>query len=372
MNLPSAAPLDLLYSETEEELRTAVRSLLAARCDPASILARIEDGRPHDPDVWRILAADIGTAGLLVPEKLGGQGASHREAAVVLEELGRAAAPCAYLTSAVLATEILLGCDSAPAADLLRELAAGRRICVPALPLTLAPGAPLPRPVRDAGDGLLSGTVTSVADAVAAEVLLVLADTGLYAVPAADVRLTPLVALDLTRPLATVTLEGAAGTLLADPATARAAIAGALLSGAGLLASEQLGLAEWCLTQTVAYLRTRHQFNRPLGSFQALKHRLARLWLDVASARAAARAAADALATGAPDAPLTIAVAQSYCSGVAVRAAEECVQLHGGIGMTWEHPAHLYLKRAKADSLALGTAGHHRGLVADFAELPAP
>ncbi|MBT2448745.1 acyl-CoA/acyl-ACP dehydrogenase [Streptomyces sp. ISL-43] len=383
-NSPSAAPLDLLYSEAEEELRTAVRSLLGSRCDAAGILARIESGRPHDPALWRVLAADIGTAGLLVPEKLGGQGASHREAAVVLEELGRAAAPVPYLTSAVLATEILLGCDGAESADLLRELAAGRQICAPALPLTLAPGAPLPAPVRDTGAGAgpgtgtgagtLSGTVTSVADAVSADVLLVLADTGLYAVPAgaAGVSLTPLVALDLTRPLATVTFDAAAGTRLADPATARAAIAGALLSSAGLLASEQLGLAEWCLTQTVAHLRARHQFNRPLGSFQALKHRLARLWLDVASARAAARAAADALATGAPDTPLTVAVAQAYCSGVAVRAAEECVQLHGGIGMTWEHPAHLYLKRAKADSLALGTAGHHRGLVADFAELPAP
>ncbi|MFE2307186.1 acyl-CoA dehydrogenase family protein [Streptomyces sp. NPDC059411] len=371
---PSAAPLDLLYSETEEELRTAVRSLLAARCDAPAVLGRIESGRPHDPELWRTLAADIGTAGLLVPEKLGGQGASHREAAVVLEELGRAAAPVPYLTSAVLAAEILLGCEGAEPAELLRELAAGRRICVPALPLTLAPGAPLPPPVRDSGAGTLSGTATSVADAVAADVLLVLADTGLYAVPAtaAGVSLTPLVALDLTRPLADVTLDGATGTRLADPATARAAIAGALLSGAGLLASEQLGLAEWCLTETVGHVRGRHQFNRPIGSFQALKHRLARLWLDVASARAAARAAADALATGAPDAPLTVAVAQAYCSGVAVRAAEECVQLHGGIGMTWEHPAHLYLKRAKADSLALGTPGHHRGLVADFAELPAP
>ncbi|MCJ0869462.1 acyl-CoA dehydrogenase family protein [Streptomyces sp. AP-93] len=374
MSSPAAAPLDLLYSETEEELRTAVRSLLAARCAPAAVLARIESGSPHDPGLWRVLAADIGTAGLLVPEKLGGQGAGHREAAVVLEELGRAAAPVPYLTSAVLSTEILLGCESAESANLLRELAAGRRICVPALPLTLAPGAPLPAPVRDSGAGSLSGSVTSVADAVCADVLLVLADTGLYAVPAdaAGVSRTPLVALDLTRPLAGVTLDGATGTRLADPATARAAIAGALLSGAGLLASQQLGTAEWCLTETVAYLRTRHQFNRPLGSFQAIKHRLARLWLDVASARAAARAAADALATGAADAPLTVAVAQAYCSGVAVRAAEECVQLHGGIGMTWEHPAHLYLKRAKADSLALGTAGHHRGLVADFAELPAP
>ncbi|MFD9536624.1 acyl-CoA dehydrogenase family protein [Streptomyces sp. NPDC060010] len=368
------APFDLLYSETEEELRSAVRSLLADRCAPASILARVETDQPHDPRTWQTLAAGIGAAGLLVPEKLGGQGASHREAAVVLEELGRAVAPVPYLTAGVLAAEILLGCDpsSAEVSDLLRQVASGGRLCVPAVPLTLAPGAPLPTGVRDVGAGTLSGSVTSVADAAAADVLLVLADTGLYAVPASEVALTPLVPLDLTRPLARVTLDGAAGTRLADAATARAAVAGALLTGAGLLASEQLGLAEWCLTETVAHVRGRHQFNRPIGSFQALKHRLARLWLDVASARAAARAAADALATGAPDAPLTVAVAQAYCSGVAVRAAEECVQLHGGIGMTWEHPAHLYLKRAKADSLALGTAGHHRGLVAEFAELPAP
>ncbi|MFD8950160.1 acyl-CoA dehydrogenase family protein [Streptomyces xanthophaeus] len=372
MTSPSATPYDLLYSDTEEELRSAVRSLLADRCDGAAVLARAESDRPHDPALWQNLAAGIGAAGLLVPEKLGGQGAGHREAAVVLEELGRAVAPVPYLTSAVLATEILLGCDTPEAAPLLRELATGRQVCVPALPLTLAPGAPLPVTVRDAGGGTLSGTVTSVADAAAADVLLVLADTGLYSVPAASARLTAPVPLDLTRPLATVTLDGATGTLLADPSAARAAVAGALLAGAGLLASEQLGLAEWCLTETVAHVRTRHQFNRPVGSFQALKHRLARLWLDVASARAAARAAADALATGAPDAPLTIAVAQAYCSGVAVRAAEECVQLHGGIGMTWEHPAHLYLKRAKADSLTLGTAGHHRTLVAAFAELPAP
>ncbi|MFF3016699.1 acyl-CoA dehydrogenase family protein [Streptomyces sp. NPDC057939] len=368
------APFDLLYSETEEELRSAVRDLLADRCDAATVLARAETGRPHDPQLWRTLATGIGAAGLLVPEKLGGQGASHREAAVVLEELGRRVAPLPYLTSSVLATEILLGCDTSTpeVAALLGELASGRQVCVPALPLTLAPGAPLPEPARDTGGGVLTGRVTSVADAVAADVLLVIADTGLHAVPAASVDLTAPVPLDLTRPLAGVTLDGSPGTLLADPATARAAVAGALLGGAGLLASEQLGIAEWCLTETVGYVRGRHQFNRPVGSFQALKHRLARLWLDVASARAAARAAADALATGAPDAPLMVAVAQAHCSGVAVRAAEECVQLHGGIGMTWEHPAHLYLKRAKADSLTLGTAGHHRGLVADFAELPAP
>ncbi|MZE55603.1 acyl-CoA dehydrogenase, partial [Streptomyces sp. SID5770] len=187
-----------------------------------------------------------------------------------------------------------------------------------------------------------------------------------------EATIEPRTPLDLTRPLARVTAEPGAGTRLAGPDAARAAVRRGLLAGAGLLASEQLGLAERCLEDTVRYTRERHQFNRPVGSFQALKHRMARLWLDVVGARAVARAAADALAQGAPDAPLTVAVAQAYCSGVAVRAAEECVQLHGGIGMTWEHPAHLALKRAKADQIAFGPEGRHQDAIAALADLPAP
>ncbi|WP_455353213.1 acyl-CoA dehydrogenase family protein [Streptomyces sp. SYSU K217416] len=369
----SPAP-DLLYSEAEDDLRAAVRALLAGRADAASVLARVESAEPLDRGLWKALGADMGTAGLLVPEKLGGQGATHREAAVVLEELGRSVAPVPYLTSAVIAVETLLGVggDDGEVAELLGALASGRSVGVLALPLSAAPGGPLPTGVRDAGGGVLSGTVAGVADAVGADVLLVVAGTGLYAVDAADAAVAPLVPLDLTRPLASVTLDGARGRLLADPATAAAAVRRGLLAGAGLLASEQLGLAEWCLTETVRYTRERHQFNRPVGSFQALKHRLAQLWLEVVSARAAARNAADALATGSPEVPLAVAVAQAYCSRVAVRAAEECVQLHGGIGMTWEHPAHLYLKRAKADAIALGAAGRHLAAVGDLVDLAAP
>ncbi len=113
----------------------------------------------------------------------------------------------------------------------------------------------------------------------------------------------------------------------------------------------------------------RHQFGRPIGSFQVLKHRMARIWLDLVSARVAARAAADALATGAPDTPVAVAVAQAHAARVAVRAAQECVQLHGGIGMTWEHPAHLYLE---SDEIALGTPGRHQETLADLVDLPAP
>ncbi|GGT42346.1 acyl-CoA dehydrogenase family protein [Streptomyces atratus] len=365
---------DLLYSEAEDDLRAAVRSLLADRCDAPTVLARVESDAPYDPQLWKALAADIGTAGLLVPEKLGGQGAGHREAAVVLEELGRSVAPAPYLTSAVVATETLLAlaAQDRPVAGLLGDLATGRRIAVLAVPFSAAaPDAAQPAGVVA---GAVEGMVTGVADAVTADVLLVPTTDGLYAVETgtAGVSVEPLVSLDLTRPLATVRLAKAAGTRLADGASAVSAVRRGLLAGAGLLASEQLGLAEWCLTETVRYTRERHQFNRPVGSFQSLKHRMAQLWLEVVSARAAARNAADALATGSPDTPLAVAVAQAYCSKVAVHAAEECIQLHGGIGMTWEHPAHLYLKRAKADSIAYGTAGHHREVIAELVELPAP
>ncbi|MFB7586954.1 acyl-CoA dehydrogenase family protein [Streptomyces sp. NPDC056169] len=355
---------DLLYSETEDDLRAAVRSLLADRAGHQELLGRIETDSPYVPGLWKALAGDMGAAGLLVPEKLGGQGASHREAAVVLEELGRAVTPAPYLTSAVVATETLLALagDSAPAAELLSALATGRSVAVLAVPLTASPSA----------EPSTAATVTGVADAVAADVLLVSRTDGLYAVPAGEAAVEPQTPLDLTRPLARVTTETGTGSRLAGPDEARAAVRRGLLAGAGLLASEQLGLAEWCLEETVRHTRERHQFNRPVGSFQALKHRMAQLWLDAVGARAVARAAADALATDSPDAPLTVAVAQAYCSKVAVRAAEECVQLHGGIGMTWEHPAHLALKRAKSDQLALGSAGRHQDTIAALVDLPAP
>ncbi|MBT2420456.1 acyl-CoA/acyl-ACP dehydrogenase [Streptomyces sp. ISL-22] len=356
---------DLLYSEEEEALRAAVRDLLADHCDAPGVIARTESDAPHDLAAWKALADGMGLAGLLVPEERGGQGATHREAAVVLEELGRAVAPVPYLTSAVVATEALLGCETD--GGLLAELASGRKIGALAVALNVGPGGAY-RVVRHQ-DGALHGELTAVADAAVADVLLVPADDGgLYAVDADAVTITPQVSLDLTRPLATVTLDGAPGRLLGD---AEPAVRRALRAGAGLLASEQLGLADRTLTETVRYLKDRKQFNRPVGGFQALKHRLAQLWLEVVNLRAAARNTADALATG-EDADVAVAVAQAYAAPVAVHAAEEALQLHGGIGMTWEHPVHLYLKRAKADSIAYGTAGAHREALAELVDLRAP
>ncbi|WP_432042112.1 acyl-CoA dehydrogenase family protein [Streptomyces cadmiisoli] len=358
---------DLLYSEEEQALRAAVRDLLSDHCDVSAVIARGESDTPHDLALWKSLADGMGLAGLLVPEERGGQGATHREAAVVLEELGRAVAPVPYLTSAVVATEALLACDGEESADLLVRLASARAIGVLAVALHLAPGAAFTAVRHE--DGRLYGELTGVADAAAADVLLVPSDDGgLFAVDPDAVTVVPQVSLDLTRPVARVVLDGAPGRRLgdADPAVRRA-----LRAAAGLLASEQLGIAEWSLTETVRHLKERKQFNRPVGGFQALKHRLAQLWLEVVNLRAAARGAADALATG-EDVDVAVAVAQAYAASVAVRAAEEAVQLHGGIGMTWEHPAHLYLKRAKADSIAYGTAGAHRGALAELVDLQAP
>ncbi|MGP4093548.1 acyl-CoA dehydrogenase family protein [Nonomuraea sp. KM90] len=349
--------MTLLYSEVEEELRSAVRGLLADRCPPAAVLKRIESvNSVYDLDLWKTLAGEIGVAGLLVPEELGGAGASASEVAVVLEELGRAVAPVPFFTSSVLATQALLPTRDA----LLGELAEGRSTAALAVSFAASPYRPDRGSSVSVDDqGRLSGTVTGVAGAEVADVLLVPVAGDLYAVEGASVEVVP--SLDLTRPVATVTFAR-------TPARRVGAcdLAGVLRFGAGLLASEQLGVAEWCLDTTLAYVKERHQFARPVGSFQAIKHRLADLWLDVVRARAAARNAV------ADSSSVSVAVAQSWNAGVAVHAAEEALQLHGGIGMTWEHPVHLYLKRAKATEIALGTPGDHREALASLVGVPGP
>lgn len=365
---------ELLETEVETELRASVRDLLTDRCDPAGLIERAESDEPIDLGLWRALAK-LGMTTLHVPEDLGGQGATLREVAAVLEEVGRSVAPVPYLGSAVLATTALLGCPPEAVTEALGELATGAATAALAVPLSACAGEPFPARVRVSGDRL-HGTVSTVADAGVADVLVVPVtgtdgpELHLVRVAGDGVSVRPLVSLDLTRPVADVVLEGAESARIAAGPQAEGALEAALLTGAGLLASEQVGLAQWCVDATVAYLKERYQFGRPVGSFQALKHRLADLWQEVALARAAARNAADALAAGDPDAAVAVHVAQSYCADVAVHAAEECVQLHGGIGMTWEHPAHLYLKRAKADQIALGTPERHRALLAPLVGLP--
>jgi alkylation response protein AidB-like acyl-CoA dehydrogenase len=376
----AAAP-DLLYTEDETDLRGAVRSVLEDQAQWTDVLARTESEQTYDTGLWRTLATEVGCAGLLVPESQGGAGASYREAAVVAEELGRAAAAVPFLGSAVVATAALL---TAGDDVLLAEVASGAVTAALAIPFATGPSGSGPTPtVRldgaapgdAAGTYRLTGSVTGLADALTADVLLVPADGvpyGLYAVRADETGITrsPVISLDMTRQLCDLVLEGVPARKIAGGDVARQAVAAALLAGAGVLASEQLGMAERCLEMTVAYVKERRQFARPIGSFQAIKHRLADLWVGVIQARAVARYAANCLATGDPDTPVAVALAKATCSDIAVKAGQETVQLHGGIGFTWEHPAHLYLKRAKADSIGFGTADAHRASLAVLADLP--
>jgi alkylation response protein AidB-like acyl-CoA dehydrogenase len=363
---------DLLYSDTEEALRDSVRRLFNDRCPPESVVS-VYDAAPHDfSGLWDTLAVDMGMAGLLVPEQLGGAGAGPREAAVVMEEIGRAVAPVPFLPSAVLATVALL---QAGDTDTVKQLAAGSLTATLAVPLSTAPDDAVDGvSVSDSASGL-TGRVTSVAGASQADVLVVpvAGPDGLelhtVSPDTAGVQVSDVLTLDMTRPLANIEFSRAVSSRV-DNGSAEAAVAAALQTGAALLASEQLGISQWCFDTTLAYVKQRKQFGRAIGSYQAVKHRLADLWIEVNAAAGAARYAADTCARRDDEAAIAAAVAQAYCSGVAVHAAEECVQLHGGIGMTWEYPAHLYLKRAKSDQLAFGTAYRHRARLADLVDLP--
>jgi len=435
---------DLLYSQTERDLAAALADLLADRAAPADVIALTERTEAYDLKLWRTVAAEIGIAGLLIPEALGGAGASYRELATAAEQFGAFAAPIPYLGSAAVVTAALLsaarsaaadsrpdatapldgdqaGFGSAssgpaaavraaqlraaarasaadattgpvsgspgpvsPAAGLLRRLADGSITAALAVSVSTRSGTPFPALARVTGRGdAASGTVTvtgsipAVTDALPADVLLVPADgvpSALYLVEATapGVHRTPLVSLDMTRQLCDITLDGAQARQVAVGAAAEAAVSAGLAAGAAILAAEQLGLAQRCLDMTVAYVTERRQFARQIGSFQAIKHRLADLWTTITLARAASRYAAACLADGDPDAPVAVALAKSACCEAAVTAAQECVQLHGGIGFTWEHPAQLYLKRAKAASVAYGTPGAHRAALAALVNLPGP
>jgi alkylation response protein AidB-like acyl-CoA dehydrogenase len=385
---------DLLPSDAERALSESLQSLLTDRGGVDKALARTESGQTYDDGLWHAIAADLGCAGLLIPERDGGAGASYREAATAAEALAAFVAAVPFLGSAVVATAALLSVGSGDAAtvagravaDLLGRMADGEVTTALAVPFSTAPGAAYPIAVRlsgtrpgDAASGVarLNGLVSGVADALPAGMLLVPADGvphGLYLVDVASagVAKRPVVSLDMTRQLCDLAFDDAPGTLIGSGPTASRALEAALAAGAGVLASEQVGLAQRCLDMTVAYVKERRQFARPVGSFQGLKHRLADLWVAVTQARAAARYAAACLATGDPDTKVAVAMAKAYCSEVAVLAAQECVQMHGGIGFTWEHPAHLYLKRAKADSIAFGTPDVHRDALASLVNLAAP
>jgi alkylation response protein AidB-like acyl-CoA dehydrogenase len=358
----------LLYTDDETDLRAALRDFLASRATIDSVLARVDLEPPEAPlPLWTGLARELDVLALPLAGGLGGADATWLEAAVVLEELGRSVADVPFFTSSVMAGALLssLGAD-----EQLSWIADGRCVFALAVPFT----SPLTSQASVAWDGQrLSGTVPAVAGAVEATHLLVPVASTILLVNAEPARVTPLVSLDMTRRLADVDLEGALAEVLADGPEVAAALARTQAIASALLASEQLGVAEHTFDTAVRYLSERRQFGRTIGSYQALKHRVADTWTALVQARAVARYAAACAAgtteSARADLPVAAALAQAVCGPVAVRAAEEGIQLHGGIGFTWELPEHLYLKRARVDALALGTPAWHRRQLAGLVGL---
>ena len=353
--------------ETSEQraLRSAVRGLLAGGPPGSADSAR----------VWARLATEIGVAGLAIPDRFGGAGAGPAEVHVVQEELGRQLAGTPMLGSAVLATHLLLESgDEEACARLLPGLADGSEIA--AVAWTTARGRWDPAEVAcqaTAGQDtwLADGEAHFVLDATEASVLLVPARVpggiGLLEIrpggPA--VTITERTTMDQTRPLATVGFAGAVGTRIGGTRIGGTGIGGhaALASARDLaviaLAAEQAGAAARGLELTVGYTKTRVQFGRPIGGFQALQHRMADLYVLVQSATSLARAAAEAAARREPGLPLRAAAAKAYCSEALSEVAAEMIQLHGAIAMTWEHEAHRFFKRAHGAAWLLGAPGAH-------------
>ncbi len=346
-----------VFTPEQQALRAAVAKFCDAHFGEQAARGLMESEVRYDRSVWRRLGSELGVLGMAVPEADGGVGGSLVDQAVAVERFGASLATGPLFGTVYLAIPALAACPPGPARDdLLAALVDGERTA-----------AFEPHPVTVA-DGTLTGTAARVVDADAADVLLIAgtgADgLGLYAVDlnGQGVQRDSLVTMDLTRPQARVVLDGAPATLLA--ADAERVIAHALQVGAALLAVEQVGAAQHLLDLAVEYAKSRLQFGRQIGSFQAVKHKLADMLVDLEHARSAAYYAVWALADGSDDPELVTSVAQAVASAAFSRIAADTIQVHGGIGFTWEHQAHLYFKRAATDAALLGTAEQHRDRVA--------
>lgn len=374
--------IEMLETELAADLRRTVRAFLTERCDPGTVAEVYDDPAVASRELNDGWARELGLAGLLVPEADGGAGASLAEAAVVAHAIGRHAAPLRFLTSGVIATTLV---THAGDFELAAALAAGERyaaVAFPATSSTLTSGleASDASGAEHAGTVHVSGTVAGVMEADGADDLIAVLgsgkDTTIVVIDPAQTRILPFLSLDETRRLADITVENAAARIIATGPEAEAAATAATLAGQVALAAELAGTAAQAFSTTLDYVRTRVQFGRAIGSYQAIKHRLADLWLAVSQADAAATYAAQTAANwqhGEEDlheAQICALTALAYTAPVVVQAAEEAVQLHGGNGMTWEYPVHLLLKRAKAGELILGHPAANRAALAELLELP--
>jgi alkylation response protein AidB-like acyl-CoA dehydrogenase len=367
----------MTFTLTEEqvELSATVEAFLDKNSPEAEVRRLADEGGARDPKVWSAITGQLGLAGLVVPEEYGGGGFGYRDFALVAERAGGALLVAPLLSTVSAASALMVATDEALKSELLPALAAGDTVGTLALAEesgSWASDTVATTASSTDGDVRLTGTKMYVVDGGQADLFVVSAvnngTVALYAVTADSpgVTVSPLQTLDMTRPQARVEFDSAPARPLTDEAAGPAITERAVATAAILLAAEQVGGAQKCLDMAVDYAKVRVQFGKPIGSFQAIKHKCADMLLDVESARSAAYYAAGTLDEAPDDVLVAAALAKAHCSGAYTRVAGENIQIHGGIGFTWEHPAHLYYKRAKTSELLLGDPATQRERLAEL------
>ncbi len=363
--------MDFAFSPDQELLRGTARAFLDEHATPAGVRALWDDPRGEKDDLWKEMAR-LGWLGLTLPEAHGGSALGLVETAIVLEELGRAACPGPYLETAVAARAIETAGTAAQQARWLPAVAGGSlraTVCFLDAALDWSPEATETRAEPTPGGVRLSGVKQWVPWAHVADVLLVPArgpdGLALFMVEAGaeGLHVAPVPVMDPGMRWATVRLDGVPvrhEARVGGPGEATPLLAGLLRWGAVGAAATMLGAARRCLEMSVEYAKVREQFGQPIGSFQAIRHRLAEMLLEVENAHAATYYAAWAQDALAEDAELAASVAKAYVGDAARKVCGEAIQVHGGIGFTWEYDLHLYVKRAKALEATWGDADYHR------------
>ncbi len=366
--------MNFAFSEEQEELRTAVHRFLQEKSPETEVRRLMETEDGYDPAVWRQMADQLGLQSLIIPEEFGGSGFTYVELVVVLEEMGNALLCAPFFSTVALAANALLTSDDdAAKKDFLPGLASGETIGT--LAITEDNGRwdfeGIALQATESGGGwTLDGHKSFVIDGHAANLILVVGRTkaglSLFAVDgdAAGLTRTSLPTMDQTRKQARLVFESTPARLVGSDGAAAEGLTKTLDLAAVALAAEQVGGAQHCLDSSVDYAKNRIQFGRPIGSFQAIKHKCADMLLEVESAKSAAYYAGWAAAEDSDELPVVASLAKSYCSEAYFHAAAENIQIHGGIGFTWEHDAHLYFKRAKSSELLFGDPAYHRELLA--------
>ena len=366
-NRAMISSMNFAFTEEQEELRKTVRAFLEAKSSEEAVREQMETDNGFDDAVWAQMGEQMGLQGLAIPEEFGGSGYGYVELGIVLEEMGRSLLCAPFFSTVVLAANalILSGDDAAKQAH-LPGIAAGTTKATVAF---TEPNGKWDESGIEAiadADGKITGTKSFVLDGNTADLIIVAAKTAagtsLFAVAgdAAGLTKTALSTMDQTRKQAKLDLDGVQGTLIGTDGGGWDILQGMLDLAAVGLAAEQVGGAQMVLDMAVEYAKVRVQFGRPIGSFQAIKHKCADMLLEVESAKSAAYYGMWCAAEMNDELASTASLAKAYCSEAYFHAAAENIQIHGGIGFTWEHPAHLYFKRAKSSELLFGDPTFHR------------